>query len=353
MDKSFDDVMQEIYEITPLIGIPVSIYPDWLFNFIKIQLIDGVYIRKIDPDEKVNINEALKNKFLPDPSLLHLTHLICINRLDYLCSVKKRIAESGNDVPDFINIENHAIVKQALLSICLVSPIGFTVDAARGVKIKNSNDKIIYEPDGWTRGWIYEIPERNSHAIASCGLREAKLDIKKVQEYALHLDPYLRSGVWQQDRMAAALAHLLDGFCCNSVTLTFLSLTAALEALVNSSKNEITHQISERVAILCADSKTERIDIYQRVKQLYNTRSTIVHGQANKMKGVVTWNSLLVSPKFSVVPIDELKYLIKITILTIKAVLKNDELINIYESSRNQDKVNKRISDHFLHNLFK
>ena len=174
-----------------------------------------------------------------------------------------------------------------------------------------------------------------------------------MQEYALRLDPYLRSGVWQQDRMAAALAHLLDGFCCNSVTLTFLSLTAALEALVNSSKNEITHQISERIAILCGESKTERIDIYQRVKQLYNTRSTIVHGQASKMKGVVTWNSLLVSPKFSVVPIDELKYLIKITILTIKAVLKNDELIDIYESSRDQDKVNKRISDHFLNDLFK
>lgn len=352
-DEDDEVLMREYYETNPLIGIPVSIFPDWLFKFTELQIIDGVCIRKIDSDEICNINEVLKDERLPDPSLFHLTHLICIDRPKYLLSVKERITESGSELPGFIQIENHAIVKQALLSIFLVSPIGFTVDASRGLRIKNSNDKIVYEGDGWVKGWFYEVLDINRQAIVSCGVKEEDpFDINEVQNYALLLDPYFRSGVWWQDRMAAALAHLLDAICCNSITLTFISLTAALEALVNSSKNEITHQICERVAILCGNSKAERIEIYQHVKQLYNIRSTIVHGQAHKMKGLVTWGSLLVSPKFSVVPIEELSYLIKITILTIREILKNNDLINIYESSRDQDTVSKKISEYFLNSLF-
>lgn len=345
-------IMDEYYEENTLLCIPVFIYPDWLFQFISIQVIEGISIRKILPNEVDKIDEAFEHNDLKSYTSPNLTHLICIDRPSYLSSVKERIKQSGSDLPEFIHIENHAIVKHVLLSIFLASPIGFQVDAGGGIKIKNVTGEQKYQSAGWVKGWLYKVSDTNQHAIVSCGLREKILNPHEVQELARLLDPYFRAGIWWQDRMAAALAHLLDAICCNSITLTYLSLIFALEALVNSSKNEITHQICERVAILCGNTKEEKTEIFLRVKKLYNTRSTLVHGQAHKMKGRVTWDSLLVSPKSSVVPIEELKDLIKITVLTIKSVLRNADLINIYESSRDEGKVSKKITDYFINRLF-
>ena len=118
------------------------------------------------------------------------------------------------------------------------------------------------------------------------------------------------------------------------------------------SRSDTTYQVSERIAFLCGNTKEERLGIYKQVKHLYNTRSLIVHGQAHKMKGRVTWDSLLVSPKLSVVPVEELRNLIRITTLTIRATLRDKNLIEIYESSRDEKKVNKRITEYFMTMIF-
>lgn len=340
---------KDYYEENTLVCIPLFIYPHLHFQAETIEIIEGVNLRAIALDEMNETKKAFQHHDLRNK--IPLTHFICIDRPDYLSAVKKRIIKSGSDLPEFIHIEQYSIVKQTLLSIFLVAPIGFQVDAGGSIKLKSADGERTYQGNGWSKGWLYEVLDQNQQAIVSCGLREEALNINQVREIAHLLDPYFRAGVWWQDRMAASLAHLLDAICCNSTTLTFLSLTSAIEALVNSSKNEITHQIGERVAILCGKTKEGRLDIYHNVKKLYNTRSTLVHGQAHKMKGLVTMNSLLVSPKLSVVPIDDLRDLFRITILTIRESLRNEDLINIYESSRDEAKVNKKLTEFFISRL--
>ncbi len=349
MDDIEKTLENEYYEESTLLCIPVSISPDEIFQFIKIQILDGIHIRKIADGEREHIQANYKNHYLQHRT--HLTHLICIDRPEYLSALKKRLIGLGYDLPGFIQIEYHSIVKHAVLSIFLAAPMVFKVDAGGGVKIKYVKGKKEYLGSSYVKGWLYEVPDEYWYFIVSSGLRDIVLNPNDVRELAAFLDPYFRAGIWWQNRMAAALAHLIDALCCKSIVLTYLSLTSTLEALVNSSKNEMTHQICERIAVLCGDSHQERLDIYYLVKKLYGTRSTLVHGQAHNMKGEMTWDSLLVSPKFSVVPIEDVKALFRITVMVIRAILKDKELISIYESSRDEGKVNKKITNYFVRKL--
>lgn len=53
---------------------------------------------------------------------------------------------------------------------------------------------------------------------------------------------------------------------------------ALLESLFSSSNQELSHQVSERVAIFLRDEKKERIEAYKKVKEAYGVRSSYIHG---------------------------------------------------------------------------
>lgn len=61
----------------------------------------------------------------------------------------------------------------------------------------------------------------------------------------------------------------------------------ALECLFTSSKTEVTHKIAERVALMLGTTKDSRKQLFKLIKQGYNHRSTLVHGQAfdKRVKG--------------------------------------------------------------------
>lgn len=340
-------LIEDYYEKNVLECIPLHIYPPRLLTFTRIKVIQGVTIRKILPGEIDKVKSAFY--FHEFSRKIYFTHLVCIDRPDYLQGVKKRIHGAEQKLPEIFHIEKEAIVKQVLLSLFLTSSIMFEVDAGGSIKIEKKGRNRKYRGAGWSKGWFYSVPSIYQGAVVGCGVGEKAINPKIVREYACLLDPYLRSGIWWQDRMAAALAHLLDALCSQSMTLGFLSLMSSLEALVNTSGTDITYQIGERIAILCGKTKDERMYYFERVKKLYTTRSIIVHGQATQIKGkVITWDSLLVSPKFSVVPFEELKDLFRITILSIRSVLRDKELVQIYKSSRDEKKIRKRIVTYFV-----
>jgi hypothetical protein len=61
----------------------------------------------------------------------------------------------------------------------------------------------------------------------------------------------------------------------------FLSMFLALEVLFNAGDRELTHTLSTRCArILAGEDKAKRLEIADRIVELYNTRSRVVHGQA-------------------------------------------------------------------------
>lgn len=58
---------------------------------------------------------------------------------------------------------------------------------------------------------------------------------------------------------------------------------AVFECLFTTSNGELTHQVSERVALFVGSDSKERVDLYNLVKKCYSIRSSFVHGDIIKM----------------------------------------------------------------------
>lgn len=59
---------------------------------------------------------------------------------------------------------------------------------------------------------------------------------------------------------------------------------SALEAFFNTSKSEITFQVSQRCALLLGKTYEEKIEIQRTIKKAYDVRSHVVHGATYKEK---------------------------------------------------------------------
>lgn len=67
-----------------------------------------------------------------------------------------------------------------------------------------------------------------------------------------------------------------------ALTIKVLMYITAMEALVSTSTAELSHQVSERVAILLGKDARERLGIYDDIKKGYGIRSKAAHGEPVK-----------------------------------------------------------------------
>ncbi|KQN24032.1 hypothetical protein ASF00_17675 [Sphingomonas sp. Leaf34] len=70
------------------------------------------------------------------------------------------------------------------------------------------------------------------------------------------------------------------------VAMKLAQYCSGLEALVSTAQQELSHQVSERVAALLAGPGGQRLPIYKLVKQAYGYRSKAVHGAPFKSADV-------------------------------------------------------------------
>lgn len=85
-------------------------------------------------------------------------------------------------------------------------------------------------------------------------------------------------------RVSRALYWAQAARAADDVTGRVALSCTAFETMASTTATELTHQLSERIAYLLADSPTERLEIYQSVKQCYGFRSKMVHGDTVKPK---------------------------------------------------------------------
>lgn len=64
----------------------------------------------------------------------------------------------------------------------------------------------------------------------------------------------------------------------HNLNLLFLSLMISMEAMLNLGRSEVTFQVSRNAAVLLGKDKKNAEQIYRNMKELYNKRSSIVHG---------------------------------------------------------------------------
>ena len=80
------------------------------------------------------------------------------------------------------------------------------------------------------------------------------------------------------NRIERALFYVQIARSNDDLSLKISEYCSALESLLSTNPNEIAHQLSERVAILIGQNKSDRIQIYREIKKAYGIRSKIVHG---------------------------------------------------------------------------
>jgi len=129
--------------------------------------------------------------------------------------------------------------------------------------------------------------------------------------------------------MGMALKYFLNALYTPHPEQAFIGLTTALEALLSTQSMEITHILAERIGVLLRRRSSDGLSIYRWVKDLYKTRSKIVHGKVFPKKGTLHSESLFITSKRSNVPISELKSLVELTILVINSVFREQTLLKI------------------------
>lgn len=108
-----------------------------------------------------------------------------------------------------------------------------------------------------------------------------EINIKDCQDYksATQFQHYKKSKL---SRKELAEYYVLAAHGAGSVPMKVLMYCSAMEALVANSTTELSHRVSERVAILLGSNREERRTIYSNVKFGYDTRSKVAHGDSIK-----------------------------------------------------------------------
>lgn len=88
---------------------------------------------------------------------------------------------------------------------------------------------------------------------------------------------YFKSG--KIGRKMTAWIYVFYARAAAALTIKVLMYITAMEALVSTSTAELSHQVSERVAVLLGKDAQERLSIYNDIKKGYGIRSKAAHGE--------------------------------------------------------------------------
>lgn len=72
---------------------------------------------------------------------------------------------------------------------------------------------------------------------------------------------------------------------CASITIevSIITMVTGMESLLVNGNGELTYKVSLNSSLITADSKEERKEIYKLVKNMYNLRSKVVHGEVKEV----------------------------------------------------------------------
>lgn len=88
------------------------------------------------------------------------------------------------------------------------------------------------------------------------------------------------------DRKSCAGMYVFFARSSAALSVKILMYVTAMEALVSTSTAELSHQVSERVSVLLANSAEDRLSVYNNIKKAYGYRSKAAHGEL--LKGTET-----------------------------------------------------------------
>ena len=330
--------------------IPVAISPAKHISFGQATLLPGISIKAYSGRLAKKIDKMIKTG-----PFFHLgfapSHLVLIDETTYLKALDSRlITEGASPRPpppmsehNFLDIS--AIKRQVLIATTLVGQLTWQVGGH--YTFDNSDTHFPYRLNGYSPAPTVQVfmpllqaaPHDWSNDIRTYSLRST----------VSQLDCYYRTGSWWADRLSVALGYLWSTLTTTHIELSFVALCMALEAIATSANTEVTHILAERCALLARNTMPERQIAYTEIKKLYSTRSKIVHGRSAPKKGLMTWESLAITAKQSMVSLTDLFQLLSYVIDVINGALRSQELLKILHNTKlNIDAEVKAVDVYFL-----
>lgn len=123
---------------------------------------------------------------------------------------------------------------------------------------------------------VYAYPSKEENSFSLYCLDEGFPDLKFFEQELLI-----------PDYLELAFNSFLEYYHIEDEKLKFVILIIALESIFNKSgQDPIAHIISRHIALLTTKDKESFLSLFEKVKKLYNVRSTIVHGKHDKSSKV-------------------------------------------------------------------
>ena len=225
-----------------------------------------------------------------------------------------------------MHVDARAIVRQVLLSSVLLQRFSFKLGGSVQIEKKTGQATPYFVLSSVGLG----VEESSSYFVSSALPKTTPdvIDSNNLCRVFAQLEPYCRPGFWKADRFATALACFWTGLCTPYGQQAFLSMMSIFDALLSTTKTEVTHVISERTSYFLGQTEEERYSTYRQMKKLYNIRSQIVHGDIKMKPGPITLEQLRIDAVLQIVPSSAMAELATKAVTLLKLVLNDSKLMN-------------------------
>jgi hypothetical protein len=328
----------------------------------KPTLLPGIWLDGIGSD----FGRAVSAFVQFDTSELH--HLIVVDRPEYVRGMLDRLQREREgktllddpsqvppdgwkrfycDHPVEMDVSGEDVAKLVLLASVLAGaqsfvfhrPIlvetGMSAEQPGGIQPQSWSPEICR----WHRPRFSAEPSKPEPPISRPRIED--LDLNEVSHYCLALEPCFRPVHWHSGRLAVALGSFWASLSANDPAQSYLALMTVFEAIVSTEKTEISHQIAERTAFLLETDEEERYQVYRRMKQLYGTRSAVVHGDVENRSGYITTDHLRLDARITVVPRKDAADAFELCVRLFRRILSEEALVHLLQRKKSKEAINE------------
>ena len=331
----------------PWEAIPINLSFKELAKLKRLNVLPGVSLQELDGSLAASISECAAH--LPIRPGIAARHVLVVNKAQYLRGLDRRLAvEKKHREIDLV--DSDGILRQVCVAITLRFRLPWAYAGSYHLKHLSSGQALIssyqHRPTvRWSDHLLWSVPNDWYRPVHS----------KPLAKTMLLLDPYYRSGTWRWDRFSVALGYFWSALTTTHGELAFAAMSMALEAVCDPGKNEITHQLAERCAILARRELSERLETYKEVKSLYGIRSDVVHGRPRELKKGSTskeWSKhLFVSAKRTAIPGAHLLRMLNLTSDVLAGVVENKTFRGILQRDQSESDARSQIDAYFFRTL--
>ena len=130
----------------------------------------------------------------------------------------------------------------------------------------------------YSMGDNYDIDKKNIE-IGEENIRKLIKINNIVIEYNKEVKSEKENNIWKPNRWAYAYNQYLNACRSLSIEISILNLITALESLLIKGFGDITYRVCLFSGIIYTDNTKERENTFKLIKEMYNIRSKVVHGE--------------------------------------------------------------------------